>query len=195
MEMIYGTGTGKNYKQLVKSKTPTIVQIGANDGIVGEGYGLLEWLLQLEDFKLYLIEPIKKHFDKLYDKYGVFGDKVTYLNYAITETEGMFKMSDNEGMSKIDPFGILDVYGITFEKFLADNSISKIDLLLMDCEGYEFKILKGLNLNLMKPKCIRYEYYWIPEKDECDAYLLKNGYQISGCYFDDIYNKIAYLES
>lgn len=194
MEIVYGTGTGKNYKILVKSKTPTIVQVGANDGIVGEEYGLFEWLLQLGDFKLYLIEPIKKHFDKLYDKYSVFGDKVVYCNFAITETDGMFKMSDNEGMSKIDPFGILDVYGITFEKFLFEYKISNIDLLLLDCEGYEFKILKGLDLNKIKPTCIRYEYYWIPEKDECDSYLLRNGYSIGGCYFDDIYNKVAYLE-
>lgn len=194
MEIIYGSGTGKKYKDLVTTKTPIIVQIGANDGVVGEEYGLFEWLCQLDDFKLFLVEPIKKHFDNLFEIYKMFGDKVVYCNHAITETEGVFKMTDNEGMSKIDNSGTLDVYGITMDKFLSDNNITNIDLLLMDCEGYEFKILKTIDFNTISPKCIRYEYYWIPDKEDCDMFLSNNGYMIDGCFYDDLYNKIAYKE-
>lgn len=192
MELIYGSGTGKKYKDCVNDECPTIVQIGAHDGIVGEEYGFSEWLTQLKDFKLYLIEPIKKHFDKLYDVYKVFGDKVVYCNYAITESNGSFFMSDNEGMSKIESYGPIQVNGKTFDEFVSENSIEKIDLLLLDCEGYEFKILKQIDFSKYKIPCIRYEFYWIPEKQECDIFLSNLGYSISGCYYDDIYNKVAF---
>lgn len=193
MEIIYGSGTGKRYMDYIKTSKPVIIQIGAHDGVVGEEYGFIEWLSTLPDFKLYLIEPIEKHFNKLQNVYSQFGDKVVYCNFAITESNTQYNMSDNEGMSKIDNNGPLVIQGKTFETFVSEYNIDTIDALFLDCEGYEYKILKQIDLKKFRPTSIRYEFFWIDEKVLCDGYLIESGYEICGCYFDDLYNKLAYL--
>ena len=182
-----------NYTKLINGKNPVIVQIGAHDGILGEEYGLQELLDNLEDFRLILIEPIDKFFDNLESVYGKYGNKVEYIKVAISEVNGKVNMLDQGCMSKIDNSGHIIVDSITWDKLLIDNNIDKIDLLLLDCEGYEFNILKQINFSEIKPLVIRYEYYWIPDKEKCDSYLISNDYKIELCEYDHISNKIAYL--
>lgn len=182
-----------NYLNLVNKDVPVIVQIGANDGVLGEEYGLQELLESLTDFRLILVEPIKQFFDKLPLVYGKYGDKVTYYNYAITDTNGHFNMILDEGMSKIvNGVGDIVVKGVTWEDFINDSLITNIDLLILDCEGYEFNILKQVNTQKVPIKVIRYEYYWINDKTGCDNYLRNIGYNIDYCHHDSVYNKIAY---
>jgi hypothetical protein len=71
--------------------------------------------------------------------------------------------------------------------------IDTIDLLILDCEGYEFEILKSIDFSAIKPKVIRYEYKHISNKEECDEYLISQGYRIEYCKHDHTYNKIAIL--
>jgi FkbM family methyltransferase len=178
---------------LVDVKDPMIVQIGSHDGILGEEYGLQEYLEKIKNFSLILVEPIKEYFDKLPQVYGKYDKQIKYCNYAISDVEGQVYMKEQGCMSKIDQNGTLPVFSKTWNSFLLQNYIKKIDLLLLDCEGYEFEILKNINFNIIKPKVIRYEYYWIENKAECDNLLFKNGYKIDYCLHDHTYNKVAYL--
>lgn len=182
----------EDYLKYVKKDNPVIVQIGSHDGVVGEEYGLMEYLDTLQNFTLYLVEPIKKYFNKLYDVYGKFGDKVVYCNYAISDINGNLKMVDIGGMSKISSNGSINVESKTFKTFKSINNIEKIDFLLLDCEGYEYNILKQINFKELPVDLIRYEFYWIPNKVECDNFLISNGYNISYCAHDKKWNKIAY---
>lgn len=182
-----------NYTKLIDTKKPVIVQIGAHDGILGEEYGLQELLNNLNDFRLILIEPIDKYFDNLKLVYGKYGNKVEYIKVAISEVNGIVNMLDQGCMSKIDNNGHILVDSITWDKLLINNNINKIDLLLLDCEGYEFNILNQINFLKIKPPVIRYEYYHIPNKEECDSFLISNGYKIELCEYDYISNKIAYI--
>jgi FkbM family methyltransferase len=195
MIKIYGEGKGVDFKNFINNDKPIIVQIGAHDGVVGEEYGLEEYLDSLESFKLFLIEPIKKYFDKLPNKYKKYEDKaeVIYCNHVISEVNGKVSMIDQEGMSKIVNSGELLVDSITLDDFIEEHNITNIDLLLLDCEGYEFKILDMVNFDTLSINCIRYEFYHIENQVECDNYLLDNNYKIDFCKFDDIYNKIAYI--
>jgi FkbM family methyltransferase len=181
-----------DYTKLVNRKNPLIVQIGSHDGILGEEYGLQNLLDSLDDFKLILIEPIDKFFNNLKSVYGKYGDKVHYIKFAISEINGNVNMLDQGCMSKIDNNGGIIVNSMTWEKFTNDYCVDKVDLLLLDCEGYEFNILNQINFEKIKPSVIRYEYWWIENKEECDNYLISNGYSIKFCEFDNT-NKIAFL--
>jgi len=168
-----------------------IIQIGAHDGVVGEEYGLQELLKDTKNFKLFLIEPIKKYFDNLKNVYSKHGDKISYFNFAITNKDGKTKMIDRGGMSHISDIGSIEVECKKWSTFLTENNIEKIDLLLLDCEGYEFEILKNINFDKIRPKIIRYEYFHIENKEECDNFLKSKKYDIQLCYHDHTYNKVA----
>ncbi len=185
-----------NYLDLIsKINNPYIVQIGAHDGVLGEEYGLQEYLCKLQNFQLFLIEPIEKYFKNLYSVYSKFGDKVKYYNYAITDNDGYTTMQDNGGMSHISKDGNLSVKTKNWKSFVEESCIENIDLLLLDCEGYEYNILKNLDYIKNRPKIIRYEYYWIDDKIGCDNFLTHHGYNIAFCEHDTIYNKVAYDKS
>lgn len=180
----------KNYLHSVNRNKPVIVQIGAHDGVLGEEYGLQEFISSLDDFELILVEPVKKFFNKLHDVYGKY-DNVQYHNFAISETKGIVKMIESGGMSKIDVNGDLEVMSETWDSFSQITNINHIDLLLLDCEGYEYRIMKQIDLKNFPINVIRYEFYHIPNKNECDRFLEKNEYSIDLCSYDPIYNKIA----
>jgi len=181
--------------EYVDRTNPVIVQIGANDGITSEEYGFQEFLTELDKFKLYLLEPLQKYYDCLKSSYGKFesSDKlIQYLNYAITDNDGEHYMVDLGGCSHISNEPSSDkIIGKSWDSFVSEQKIIDIDLLMLDCEGYEYTILKSIDYNLISPKVIRYEYFHIPEKEECDNMLIANGYSIELCNTDPIHNKIA----
>ena len=174
--------------------SPTIVMVGAHDGVHGEQYGLMNYLEDLNDFELYLIEPVEKFFNQLAEVYEKFGSNVHYLNYAITEKTGEDKMIDQGVMSKIGE-GDLKVKTKTWSDFTLENNIKQIDILILDCEGYEYEILKQIDFVKNPIKAIRYEYLWLNKlkRWKLDWFLKKNKYKISLCVNDPKYNKIALL--
>ena len=62
-----------------KKYSPKIVMVGAHDGVHGEQYGLMNYLESLNDFELYLIEPVEKFFNQLAEVYEKFGSNVHYI--------------------------------------------------------------------------------------------------------------------
>lgn len=177
----------------IESAAPTIVVVGAHDGVHGEHYGLMKFLEELDDFKLYLIEPMKRFFDDLPEVYDKFGDKVKYLNYAISEIDGQVRMVDQGIMSKLGN-GNVTVRSKTWNSFIIENDIDEIDILLLDCEGYEFNILKQISDKKNIVKSIRYEYYWVGDKQGLDDHLVNNNYDVKLCCNDPTYNKVAFLK-
>ena len=177
----------------VKSEIPTIIQIGANDGVSGEYYGFISFLETLKDFKLYLIEPQSQHIPRLQEVYEKFGDKVTYLNVAITENTGKNFLSDRDNCAQIGQ-GSMEVDTLSWSDFIDSFNISKIDILLMDCEGYEYNIMQQFSEKLLFPDKIRYEYPHFPNPDEVDCYLKKLGYAIQYCITDPTMDKIAIMD-
>lgn len=182
-----------DYKTLISKEEIVIVQIGSHDGIVGEEYGLQEILDNHSNFKLFLIEPIPQFFNNLTNVYGKYGEKITYCNFAITDINGKTRMVEQGGMSRIDHNGgSLEVNSLDWDTFLNLYNIKNIDLLLIDCEGYEFNILQQINYDKCRPKVIRYEYMHIGDKEGCDNFIRSKKYNINYCIHDHTYNKIAY---
>ena len=182
-----------DYNDLIKKNELIIVQVGSHDGIVGEEYGLHELLERTSNFKLFLIEPIPQFFNNLVNVYGKYGDKITYCNFAITDIIGKTRMVELGGMSRIDHGGgSLEVESQTWDSFIKLYNITNIDLMLIDCEGYEFNVLQQVNYDTCRPSVIRYEYMHIGDKEGCDNFIRSKNYKIDYCIHDHTYNKIAY---
>jgi len=182
-----------DYRDFIGKDKPVIVQIGAHDGILGEEYGLQEFLETTEEFRLVLVEPIAKYFDNLVNVYGKYNDMVEYCNYAIADVDGEIGMVEQGCMSFISPQGAIKIKSKTWDSFVNEMKINKIDLLILDCEGYESQILQSIDFAKIKPQVIRYEYAHIANKEECDKFLTQQGYRIEFCKHDHTYNKVAVL--
>jgi FkbM family methyltransferase len=182
-----------NYLDYIKHvEAPTIIQIGAHDGVLGEEYGLQDYLKSLNTCRVFFVEPIKTYFNNLKNVYEFLGLNAVFCNNAICNTNGPIKMYDAGGLSRVDVNGNCEVSGITWNDFVKSNTIDNIDLLLLDCEGMEFEIMKQINfISKLAPKVIRYEHYHIPNQHDCRSFLISHGYQIGSCVHDSIYNTIA----
>ena len=89
----------------------------------------------------------------------------------------------------------VNVKCISFSNFIESQNINKLDLLIIDTEGYDFEIIQGvLNTNL-RPRIIRFEHgvrNQIMSKSkfvEICRLLNLSGYQIIA----ESYDAIAYL--
>ena len=73
-----------------------------------------------------------------------------------------------------------EVECISFDELIEQYKISKIDLLQIDTEGYDYEIIKMVDFNKLKPNIIRYEHRNLSEEDYISSlnYLAKNGYKL-----------------
>lgn len=67
---------------------------------------------------------------------------------------------------------------VTFGDVVDKYKVNKIDLLLIDAEGYDFEIIKTLPFETVKPKMIWFEFVYLKDNDKesCLSFLRKNGY-------------------
>lgn len=67
----------------------------------------------------------------------------------------------------------------TLQTVLNEHSINHIDIIQVDAEGWDWKILKQLDFSLYRPKLIRSEYINLEpeEKEAMIAFFVDNGYQ------------------
>lgn len=72
-----------------------------------------------------------------------------------------------------------DVQVISPETLLKTYQIDSIDLLQIDCEGYDFEVIKLFNIAKTQPKVIVFENSHIGKEGstECDVLLATNGYR------------------
>jgi FkbM family methyltransferase len=124
--------------------------------------GLPDWSKQIASFRL---DVITKHKD------GV-------PEYGITET-----IPNIEDLIEVER-----VKCITFNSLLDRYRLQQIDLLLIDTEGYDYNIIKGIDFKRIKPSIIYYEHMHLSKEDreECAQYLKKIGYEVIVDYADTI---------
>lgn len=181
-----------DWAELIKEDSPTIVQIGAHDGIIGEEYGLQE-LLETKNCNVILVEPVPEFFNNLKQAYGKYTNcNFIYENSAITPNTGVTKIKKQGCCSYISNDGDIEVNSLSWNDFMNKHKITKIDCLLIDCEGYEQTILtESINFNIMDIPLIRYEYMHIPNKDLVASFLKDKKYFLYYCMYDPTYNIVA----
>lgn len=73
-----------------------------------------------------------------------------------------------------------EVECLSFTSLLARHSVERIDLLVLDTEGYDHEILKTVPLATLRPRLVVYEQALLgePERRECRTMLERLGYGV-----------------
>lgn len=68
----------------------------------------------------------------------------------------------------------------TLKNIIEKYQVKKIDLIMIDTEGYDFEIMKTIPFEFIKPGVIIYEHSHLNEtvKTECSDFLIKLGYRL-----------------
>ncbi len=180
-------------KKLLKKKNPTIFDIGANSGDSIDRFQKL-----FENPIIYSFEPLKKEYSLIKKKESqnvkcfnfAFGEQEMYksLNVSTDSHLSSFIEYNNE-ISKDATKDYKDTVQIrTLDNFLKDRKeIEKIDLLKIDTQGYEEKILEGAKYSLQENifKIIEIELqigklYEGTNKNffDLEKHLIKNNYRL-----------------
>lgn len=171
-------------KVIFKNKIKQLIQIGANDG---KRFDILNKFIKSNKTKAILIEPIKKNFEELKVNY----QKLNYVkleNLAISvnnEINYLFKVDEKylkyygdhvPGITSFNKQHLIDhgikrnhiirekVSSSSIKKIIFKYKLKNLDLLYIDTEGYDGKIvLDFLNIRLFNPIII-FEYIHIDNK-------------------------------
>jgi FkbM family methyltransferase len=191
--------------KLFDRRPAVVVQVGSNDGVQGDPIAPL--IRKNPDWQVLFIEPLPHIFQRLLANYP-HSQNYRFENVAISETTEMrllYYVSDEikklrEGIPYwYDQIGSFDKkhilkHGKEFESFivsepvrceplrdiLARNRIKKIDLLHIDTEGYDYEVLKQVDLKGSPPRVILYEHKHLSTADQSAArsLLLRVGYRV-----------------
>lgn len=175
-----------------------VVQIGANDGTTGDP--LVQWYPQTR-WRALLVEPIGHLVESLI-RLHAGRSHVTIERAAISEANGharIYRLAHEPGVSPgwhqllatfdrnlllkhRDAIPNLEalireetVETLTVASLLARHQIEKIDLLVIDTEGHDFRILKQFALRRLGPALIIFEHQHLtPEEKTAVAALLRS---------------------
>ncbi len=192
------------FDRLLGGKPARIVQIGSNDGKTGDP--LHELLLRHRSWSGLFVEPIPYIFERLKNNYPN-EDRFRFANVAINEGErmpfyhvtaaakvahpelpewydqlGSFNRAhlENHLDGKLVPFiESLEVTGRTLPELLRSQAVESIDILHIDCEGYDWRVLSQLDLERFQPTFILFEYHHlIPEEAAAARTFLARDYVV-----------------
>lgn len=175
--------TPPDYK--INGKSPTFIDIGANDGITFSNTRALAE----RGWKGVLIEPSPKAYAKLKEVYN--GHKGFYLyNFAIGDKNGKAFLQESGPLCSTSDVGLVSTFHnhemdrfkttvkyeptevkvFKWKTFLNRLTIKEFDFISMDCEGSELEILPDMDLSKTRMICL--EWNSKPElKVEYEKYL------------------------
>jgi len=189
-------------KDLSDNDIATILDVGANVGQTA-----LELVDRFPNARIHSIEPFPEAYELLRKNTELFpriithqlafgaseGEQPLYIN-SKNETNSLLKTSvhlDNYIPSEwCVPKGAVEVPVCTIGSFCKKQGIAKIDILKIDTQGYELKILEGA-LSMLSPERIRFLFMEVlfvplyegqPYFDEIVLLLRKHGYKLHGLY-------------
>jgi FkbM family methyltransferase len=192
------------FDQLLGDELAFIVQIGSNDGKTGDPlYPLFQ---KHQRWKGLLVEPVPYAFERLSVNYPD-RNRFKLENVAVNQGQVLdFYWVDPAAADAIpdlpywyDQLGSFDkahilkelngvlapfirtthLEGITLKTLLERNEIENIDILHLDTEGYDWKILSQLDLDNYLPAFILFEYHHLPiEEMQAVQHFLAENYQL-----------------
>jgi FkbM family methyltransferase len=183
--------SNKLFKQL-SNKNINFIQIGANDGVSQDPIYRFN-----EKWSGILVEPIPEMFEQLkfnyfYKSKGKFfenlaiGEKNSIMDLKIPKYSEKNKDYRNKVASlvesnfiKMEDYETIKTQVITLDQLIVNYKVDRIDLLLLDVEGYEISILNAFSFN-PRPKIIYMEtrFFCFDEIVKFNDKMLKLGYFI-----------------
>lgn len=185
------------------------VVVGAMDGIAHDN--LYPYLISNPNWKGTFVEPVREYFDQLVINFDGFGH-FNFVNAALTENTGTAEITrlpkhlignelpiwaDGISTLKTDPGMTVFNFGqyafqetvntLSVRDFLTQQSINDIDLLQIDCEGYDYYIFFQFWELGFRPQVIKVEkvFFNQTEQDYMVDLLQSTGYTV-GLVGDDI---------
>ncbi len=189
------------------NKNPTILDIGANNG-----QSIDRFLKIFENPIIHSFEPIKSEYDLMKNKFYNFNN-IILNNYAMGEIQDIrqFNITAKSANSSFNKHNKdsdwikvrskqhnisasdyiqekVNVKINTVDNYVKENNISKIDLLKIDTEGYEDKVLEGSLESLRDNKISAvvteiildnvYDKYF--NFSDIEKYLIPNNFRLVG---------------
>jgi FkbM family methyltransferase len=178
------------------------LQVGANDGLLDDP---IHYLVRVYGWRGILMEPVAYLFDRLKANYsGVHGP--IFVNAALSEIDGSatfyrIRMADHlpawcVGLGSFRRDVILSIRNdvpdieshiveesiesISFRSLIDRYQPPRIDLVVIDTEGYDLEILRQIDLIRFRPDLIVYEHKHLTESDRRIAadLLTARGYRV-----------------
>ena len=191
-------------------KLLTFVQVGAYDGEAGDSFREFR-----ESFSRgILVEPQRKPFEVLQARFGddprlmlanvAIGERDETRDFYTVDTLGAGLPSWAEQLASFQKDVILKhrrfipdidsriitnaIETVTLPTLLARAGLSQVDLLQIDAEGYDGRIVRSINYAAIKPSVIRYEHKHLggAERDLTIRKLIAEGYMIALEFEDTI---------
>ncbi len=192
------------FDKKLSTQSAFIVQIGSNDGKTGDP--IFPLLQKNKSWKALFVEPVPYSFEKLKANYPN-EDRFSFENVAINQGEPLtFYWVDHSAKSKLpdlpywfdqlgsfnrqhilnhfdgalEPFIRSEVLeGLTLPQLLERNKVEKINILHIDTEGYDWKILQQLDLNKYQSDFILMEYNHLSKDELSQTFsFLKDQYRL-----------------
>lgn len=187
----------KNYQDQLKPEGNNIIQVGANDGIVGEEYGFIE-IVKNRNNNIVMVEPIPEYLNTLKQTVSEAKSNIRFLNAGIRNKQGVDKITVEGGLSSFKgEFGYrpsILVKVLNTKDLFEFCKFDVIDLLLLDTEGCEREIVEDLDLQTNNIRTIRWEYHNLSLDDNKFIMnkLTHHGFSIGFCSHDSPHNFIAW---
>lgn len=167
------------YMMLRRGQHLTFIEVGANDGESGDP--LRPYILRYP-WRGVLVEPQPDIFARLTTAYASLTDRISFENIAISGSTTNLTLYRLPSTSPhFSPFATtvvssnpavtarqlhvstaeleeIHVPAMTLEKLVEKYSFSEIDILQLDTEGFDFEVLKTLDLRRHRPILIRFEH-------------------------------------
>jgi len=199
------------YNQI--NKGVRFIQIGSNDGLTGDP--LNRHIIE-NNWTGILIEPVPYLFKKLTNNYRPFQNQLKFENVAISHQDGFqtfYRLKEVEGtdlpkfydqlgsfsketilshksmIPQLEDLLIEDnVITITFETLMKKHNMKTIDLIHIDTEGHDAKIVKQINFKNLECEIIIFEHKHLKmiEYGNCLALLRTHNYELFTCENDTI---------
>lgn len=190
------------FNKVMSTEKIFLVQIGSNDGKTGDPFHQL--LQKNLSWSALFVEPVPYLFEKLKTNYpdhsrfsfaNVAINQGTPLTFYWVDSEvknvfddlpfwydqlGSFDRQHiiNELGERIEPYVLSKILeGATLPSLFAKNKVRKLDILHIDTEGYDWKILSQLDIDTFTPAFILYESNHLSEEELRESYdFLKDKY-------------------
>jgi FkbM family methyltransferase len=191
--------------KLIRGRNAQLVQIGSNDGKVGDP--LYPLLAKNPGWKCLFVEPVPEVFTRLLSNHGgregfkfenaAINDGQPQAFYFIDRQSAELEGLNGDYLCQVGSFNRkhvlrhagqgrehlvreVEVQGMTVEHLLSKHAIERIDVLHIDAEGFDWKILSQLDLARWQPRVILFEHIHLPAPERAEALsTLSSAYAIA----------------
>lgn len=147
------------------------------------------------------VDPQEKALDSVRRYHAGNQDGLKFANVAVNTYDGetsftvrsmsaVSSMGAHPGMSSYFDVEAVVVPCLRLDTLIKKYGISKIDLLQIDIEGFEWIVLESLEALPFRPKVVCFEYRWMPmaKKITCRSLLKRLGYRkMAQDYLNQVY--------